>query len=148
MSARRYTRKVGRVHTHGIAAALVLVLSGLPVSGAVCFMRCPVTAGAASATAEAGVAHHAEPVSCHDPAGSRDEASLRASAADCRTLHLAVRDVPLAPAAMRGDAIAAPLSQPAGPPVMPAPAVTSSLVLNAGPPIPGPSPRSPLVLRI
>jgi hypothetical protein len=136
------------VHTYGVAAALVLVLFGLPVSGAVCLMRCPVTAGAGSAQGEAGVARQADPVSCHDPAGSRDGASLRASAADCRALHLAVRDVPLPPAAVRSDSLAAPLSQPAGPQVEPFLVAASSSVLNAGPPIPGPSARSPFVLRI
>lgn len=136
------------MHTHGIAAALVLVLFGLPVSGAVCLMRCPVVAGDGSAPAEAAEAHHADAVSCHDPAASPNGASLGASAADCRALHLAVRDVPLAPATVRSDSLAVPLSQPAGPQVGSFLVVASSSVPNAGPPLPGPSARSPLVLRI
>jgi len=139
----RYTRNVS--WRHRISLVLLIVLSALPVSGAVCAMLCD------SAAASRAAAHHGSGQPCDEQAPPSSGAQLRGALGhDCGD-HDAVVGEATTATAYRAASVAAPPSLQAAVPVH---ETISNLIGSASvsayrtPPGSTPPTASPLVLRV
>jgi hypothetical protein len=139
--ASRYTRNVSWRHRISV---LLILLTVLPVSGAVCAMVCDAAATTRSA------AHHGSGTACDEAAGRGSGPQLRgASGHDCTDHEVAVREAATT-AATRGDSVPGPSLLVA----IPVHDTISDLVdSDAGfdyrtPPGSAPPTASPLILRV
>ena len=128
---------------HRIAALMVTVLAGLPVSGTVCAMVCD------SANTKA-LSHHGAGKNCEDSTPASTGAQVRGvSEHDCSTHDAAVLQL-ITTTAPRGDAVAftTPLAVAIVHAVIETPSNSDPVLESSSPPGPAPPTTAPLVLRV
>jgi hypothetical protein len=133
--------------TRRIAAALVLVLTALPISGAICLAFCPFASNPAAHPGDARITT-AQPAHCHE--ASETNVSLQASPSACPDGLRGSAALAEAPRAGRSDY----KMQPASPSALLATVLHSDAAARAACPHPNPpanvraSANAPSVLRI